>query len=224
MRHWMTFALAMFVSFAVANTADAKKPKPTETEATADAAAPLTITTTGIAAVDGVFTPAGEILGTISGTKTALDNVSKNLTTALGLADGTPLKDALASLKEKAAGKLTVAMNEQGMPELKPSDALPEDVQKALDGFNASIGEISALVPKLAEIPQKAQEVVAAAQALVANPSSLASSGVKPTEIPKVVKAVKNNITVLGKLPTEAGALTTSLKDLATSVQGAFAG
>ena len=223
MRHWMTFALAMFVSFAVVDTAEAKKPKPTDTEAPADPAAPLTITTTGIAAVDDVFAPAGDIVNTVTGTKTALDNVNKNLASSLGMAEGTPLKDALASLKEKAAGKLTVAMNSQGMPELKPSDALPEDVQKALDGFNASIGEISALVPKLAEIPAKAQEVVAAAQALVANPSGLAKSGVKPTEIPKVVKTVKNNITVLTKLPTEAASLTTSLKDLATSVQGAFA-
>ena len=224
MRQWTTFALAMLVSLAVATTADAKKPAPVDPAATtaAPAAVELAMAKTGIADVDNVFMKADEPLKTLNDTKTALDNLNKNLNTALGLADTGSLGDALNSLKTKAAGKITVAMNDKQMPTLKPSDAVPEDVQKAIDGFNKSIDEISALVPKLASLPDQFKEIATAAAGF--NPSTLAKSGVKPTAVPGVLKNIKNNIDVLGKAPTLVTGLIDSTKTLTTSVTSAFSG
>jgi len=104
----------MLVSLAVATTADAKKPKddptatPTTTApATAPAEITLTIAQTGIADVDNVFNKAVDPLKTVNDTKTALDNLNKNLNQALGLADTGSLADAINDLKTKANGKIT---------------------------------------------------------------------------------------------------------------------
>jgi len=113
-------------------------------------------------------------------------------------------------------------MNDHQMPTLKPSDAVPENVQKAIDGFNKSIDEISALVPKLASLPDQFKEIAAAAAGF--NPSTLAKSGVKPTEVPKVLKAIKGNVDTLGKAPTVITGLVDSVKTLTTSVSSAFGG
>jgi len=215
----------MLVSLAVATTADAKKPAPAD-PATTTAAAPgavdLTMIKTGIADVDNIFTKADEPLKTLNDTKTAMDNLTKNLNTALGLGDTGSLTDAINDLKTKAAGKITVAMNDKQMPTLKPSDAVPENVQKAIDGFNQSIDEISALVPKLASLPQQFKDVATAAAGI--NPSSLTKSGVKPIQAPKILGDVKKNIDTLGKAPAVATGLMDSSKTLVSSVTSAFGG
>ena len=226
MRNWISIALAMLVSLSVATTADAKKP-PKDDPATTAAPAPgapvvLTMAPTGIADVDNVFNAAVEPLKTIQDTQTALDNLTKNLNSALGLADGGSLGDALKDLKEKAQGKVTVAMNDKGMPSLKPGDAVPENVQKAIDGFNKSIDEITALVPKLAGLPDQFKQIAASAAAI--SPASLTKSGVKPLEAPKIMKAVTGNIKIIGQAPTLVTGLLDSLKNLPTQVSSAFPG
>jgi hypothetical protein len=222
----MTFALAMLVSVSVATTAEAKKPKteePASTEQSADAEKPsLTMATTGIADVDNVFNAAVEPLKTIQDTQTAIDNLTKNLNTALGLADGGSLSDALNDLKKKADGKIQVAMNDKSMPTLKPSDAVPENVQKAIDGVNASIDEISALVPKLASLPDQFKNI--AAQAAAFNPASLMKSGVKATEAPKIMKSITGNIKVLNEAPNVVTGLLSSVDNLKNSISSTFSG
>jgi len=227
MRHWFTFALAL-VTLTVATSAEAKKPKddstttPTTTEQTAAAPVALAMAQTGIADVDNVFNAAVEPLKTVQDTQTALDNLTKNLNTALGLADGGSLSDALNDLKTKASGKITVAMNDKAMPSLKPSDAVPENVQKAIDGFNKSIDEISALVPKLAGLPDQFKQIAASAAAF--NPASLTKSGVKATEAPKIMKEITGNVKVLGQAPDVVTGLLTSIKALPSTVSSAFPG
>jgi len=220
------FALSVLISLSAATTAEAKKPKEgdttTTTEPAAAAAPVLTMATTGIADVDNVFNQAVDPLKTLQDTQTAIDNLTKNLNTALGLADGGSLNDALADLKTKAAGKVTVAMNDKQMPTLKPSDAVPEEVQKALDGFNASIDEISALVPKLAALPDQFKQIATAAAGF--NPASLTKSGVKATEAPKIMKAITGNLKVLSSAPNVVTGLLDSVKNLTTSVSSTFGG
>lgn len=226
MRHWMNFALAMMVSFSVVTTADAKKPKkgeetPTEqTDAAPAAAATLEIVATGIADVDNVFNQAADPIQTIRDARTTVDNLSKNLGSALGLAEGAALTDALNDLKAKAEGKITVAMNDKAMPALKASDAVPENVQKAIDGVNQSLDEIAALIPKLTDLPGEFKEIVGAAQAI--NPASLANSGVKATEVPKIMKAIKGNLGVITAAPNEVSELMNSIEGLKSSIQSTF--
>jgi len=225
MRNWISVALAMLVSLSVVTTAEAKKPPKEDTTTAAPAAgAPvvLTMASTGIADVDNVFNAAVEPLKTVQDTQAALDNLTKNLNSALGLADGGSLADALKDLKEKAQGKVTVAMNEKGMPSLKPGDAVPENVQKAIDGFNHSIDEITSLVPKLASLPDQFKAIATSAAAI--SPATLTKSGVKPLDAPKVMKAVTGNVKILGQAPTLVTGLLDSIKNLPTQVSSAFPG
>jgi hypothetical protein len=229
MRHLMTFALALLVSFTVSTSAEAKKPKKgtdvaAPVEAPADAAAPvaLEMTMVGIADVDNVFQQAVEPLQIIRDTRNAIDNVGKNLGTALGLAEGAPLADALADLKTKAEGKINVAVGEGGMPTLAASDAVPANVQTAIDAVNSSMREISALVPKLASMPDQFKQIATSAAAI--NPQSLISSGVKPLEAPKMMKTISANLKVLSGAPAEITGLIKSIDDLKSSISSSFGG
>lgn len=232
MRHFVTFALALLVSFTVSNSAEAKKPKKGEEVAApasdaapaTDAAAPIVLemTTVGIADVDNVFQQAVEPLQIIRETRTAVDNVTKNLATALGLTATGSLSDALNDLKSKAEGKINVAIGEGGMPTLAASDAVPANVQAGIDAVNSSVREISALVPKLASLPDQFKQIATTAAAI--NPQSLISSGVKPLEAPKMMKTIGANAKVLSSAPNEITGLLKSIDDLKSSLSSTFAG
>jgi hypothetical protein len=45
---------------------------------------------------------------------------------------------------------------------------------------------------------------------------------VKPTEVPKVLKNIKGNLTILTKAPAEVAALITSVDNLKSSITSAF--
>jgi hypothetical protein len=228
-----TLALALAVSLAVSVDAEAKKDKKKKggddvtTEQVAEESASaepmaLTIETTGIADVDNIFTAAVAPLETIAKTREALDNVGTNLTSVLGLAEGTPLSDALNDLVAKAEGKINVAVGEQGMPKLEPGDAVPENVQQAIDAVNNSVNEVATAAAGLAELPAQFQQVAAAAASI--NPKSLTSSGVKATEIPKTMKKITGNLKVVSSAPGQVEALVKSVDDFKNTLTSAFAG
>ncbi len=234
MRRWTMFALALLVSLGMSDIAHAKKDKKKKggdetTEQPADdaggdeaAADEMTIEVTGVADVDSIFEKANAPIENIKTARMKFDSLSTNLTTALGLPAGTPFKDALADLKTKAEGKLELAMDEKGVPSLKPGDGVPENVSTAVDAVNNGISDVMMAVEALAEVPNQVKEVVAAAQSF--NPQSLISSGVKPLEAPKVMKKVMGNLNVLGKAPDEVKMLGESVAGLKDDLQASFGG
>ena len=230
MRRWTILAVTMLVSFAIVDTADAKKPKKGEEaavegaatgEAAADPAAVETVTieVTGVADVDAIFQPAGDILNSVITARTAIDSLGTNLTTALGLPAGTPFKDALADLKTKAEGKVTIAMDGD-MPKLAAADGIPANVQAAIDAVNGGMANIMTAATALTAVPDKAMEIVNAAKGV--NPSSLA--GVNPTKIPKITKQLAGNIKILTTTPEEAKALINSIGQLKADLSASFSG
>jgi len=232
MRNVMMVSVALLVSLALTNNAEASKKKktpvdePVTTEQPADAAAPvaveeaLEIKTTGIADVDHVFEAAVAPLNTLRDARHAIDDLNNNLVTSLGLTAGTPFADALTDLKAKAEGKLALAIDERGMPKLSASDAVPENVQTALDAVNNGIKNAMDAAEKLTELPNQMKDVIVAGQAI--NAASLSSSGVKVTEAPKILKSVMGNIKTCGKAPEELKAFTDSLMDMKNTLQSTF--
>jgi hypothetical protein len=230
------FALAMLVSLGMSDAAEAGKKKkdkggdtPTEEMASEDGgkAAPeeaaseaLTIEVTGIADIDNVFQKVVDPINNIQTARMKIDGLTANLSTALGLPEGTPFADALADLKTKAEGNIELAMNEQGMPSLKPGDAVPANVTTAVDALNAGIADATEAMKALSELPNQVKEVVAAAQAIT--PQTLISSGVKPLEAPKAVKKMGNNLKVVQKAPDEVKALADSMSGLIGELKGTF--
>lgn len=231
MRHFVTFALALLVSFTMVDSAEAKKPKkvdeatPAQVENATDvgptSAGPLEVSMTGIADVDAIFQKAIDPLNNLKAANNALANLNTNLVTALGLPAGTPIADAIADLKTKAEGKITLAMNEKGMPALSPSDAVPANVQKAIDAVNDGVSQAQIAGEKLTELPSQVKEVVAAAMGIT--PQTLMASGVKPMEAPKQMKTIQSNLKMLGTAPDQAKAFTDQLTSTVSTLKSTFA-
>jgi hypothetical protein len=231
MRHWMKIAVAMVVALSLSNDALAKKPKkdknaPTDTtEQPADgkapeAAATLEIQTTGIADVDNVFQQAVDPLNNLRNARNSLNSLNTNLATVLGLPAGTPIADALNDLKAKAEGKITMAIDEKGLPKLTPGDAVPQNVTDAINAVNQGVSDVMTAVENLAQLPSQMKEVAAAATAI--SPDSLISSGVKPLEAPKLMKTVNSNIKLLGEAPNELVELKASLESTIGTLKSTF--
>jgi hypothetical protein len=233
MRYWMKIALAMVVALSLSDAALAKKPKknpdnPPTTEnpekgGGETAAAPaLEITNTGVADVDNVFQQAIDPLNNLRNARNSINSLNTNLTKALGLADGTPIADAHNDLKTKAEGKITMAIDEKGLPKLTPGDAVPQNVTDAINAVNQGITDVTTVIESLSQLPAQMKEIAAAAAAI--SPDSLINSGVKPLEAPKLMKTVNNNIKVVGEAPNELTALKTALEGTLTSIKSTFGG
>lgn len=230
MRHWMKIALALVVALSFSDDAFAGKKKKgtdatdtTTTEKTdAAPAAAFEIGLTNIADIDAIFQKAIDPLNNLRDTRNALNSLNANFTKALGLADGTPFKDAIADLKTKANGAVTMAMDEKGMPKLTPSDAAPQNVTDAVNALNQGLSDVMTAVEKLTELPTQMKEVAAAAASL--SPDSLIKSGVKPLEAPKMMKTVTGNIKMLGEAPNELIAIKDALAATIEDLKSGFAG
>lgn len=223
MRHFMTFAIALFASFAMIDSAEAKKPKPepaaTE-EKVAEEPMSLEIQQTGVADVDNLFGKAVEPLKTLRGATDSINKMNTDLASALGLAEGTPFADALADLKTKGEGKINAAVAEGGLPQLSASDAVPANVQSAIDAINNGIREGTRMVGELSNLPAEFKEIATAAAAI--NPKSLMSSGVKATEAPKIMKAITTNTKIITSAPDELTRLTDSLTTAKNTIASTF--
>lgn len=235
-RFWVPFALALAVTFTVSDSAEAKKDKKkkkgdeetTEQVETAEGetaeAEPtvLMVEMTGIADVDNVFGKAVAPLQTLQKAGESLDSLNKNLATALALPEGTPFADALSDLTSKAEGKINMAISEKGVPELSAGDAVPENVQNAINAVNDGMKNVMDSVESLTELPGQFKEIIAAAQSI--NPKSLISSGVKPMDAPKIMKTITGNIKTLTKAPEVLKEFTDSVMNTKNTLTGAFGG
>jgi hypothetical protein len=222
MRAWQVFGVVVVVC-AMSVSSFAGKNKDPATTAAADPtqdAVEMEIKSTGAADVDAVFTKADAPLGTVKSVRGHLSDMRIHLTTALALSEGTPIADALADLDQKAGDTIMVAVDTKGMPQLKASDAVPANVQSAIDAFNSGMGDIEKSAENLADIPAQLEEVITAAGAL--NADSLTKSGVPATGIPKAVKTVDHNVKVLKSAKTEAEGILVELAGVKSSVQTLF--
>jgi uncharacterized protein YoxC len=176
----------------------------------------------GIPSIDAVFTKVAEMQRSISTVELSLTSANTNLTTALGLPQGTPFADALADLQQKADGKLKV-VTEGGTPKLTTSDAVPSNVQAGVDAVNGFTGGIGTSVTALQQIPSQAQAVIPEVQALPAKfPAEAKDLGAKVTEIPKMLSAIKNNVDATVQTPARAEAALTALTGTLTTITSTF--
>ena len=228
MRRYIAFALAFAVGLSFVGNAEAKKPKPTEpTEAPAPAPAEgtsestaLEMKTIGIADVDNVFVQANDPLKSINDAKAKLDSLNSNLASALALPAGTPFADALNDLKTKGEGKIKMAVDEKGMPKLSAADAVPANVQSAIDAVNGGVTDLQAAVALLSAVPDQCKQVADAAAGI--QPASL--TGASPTQIPKMMKTVQGNIKTLGLVPDQVKSLVDSAASVVSTLQSTFTG
>jgi hypothetical protein len=190
-----------------------------DTAAFAKDTAPPEITATGIKDFDEVFMQAKDIQTNLTTSKSKLQTANDDVNSSLGLAKGTPFKDAMADLNKKADGKVKVAMTGK-TPTLTAQEGCPANVKASVDATNKAASQISAVVDNMVTLEQQSEELVEKSEHFVEKaPEAISNSGISVTQVPKVTKTVKTNVGIVEKTPGQVKAL----GDEATSMLDAVA-
>lgn len=180
---------------------------------------------TGITSFDNVFREARDLDERVDSAKAALDSGRSTLNAALGLAEGTPFADAVADLKAKAEGKLQVVVEEGGGLSLQASDAVPANVQAAIDSLNATLTSYKTAVADLAGAKE---DVTALVEATKDFPSQIQSDfkslDIKLTELPGKLETVRDNVRIIGNMPERVDKLGGAMQDNIEVLTGTFGG
>ena len=180
----------------------------------------MMIKETGVASFDEVFNKAKALNDTVAAAQTELANLNNAIVTAMGLAEGSPIGDAFAQLKEQAPGMLTVTMDGT-TPSVATNPEAPDNVKAAVDAVNAAASAIPALIENLKAIPDEAKGVATAAAALPAQVAAEVSAGnIEKSAIMSMTKKVKNNVKATGAIPTNASQVITEAGGLLDSIKG----
>lgn len=226
MRSFRIFAALAIISagLVISTPAEAKKDKAAaETGAIVNPfdGVPV-IANCGISAFDEVFAKAGTIQTNVHGIYDGLSSARTNVNTVMGVGADAPLATALEGLKTNAAGKLSIAMDGT-MPKLKASDAVPENVTKALDAVNGLVTAGAKAVTDSAALVDQVKELVAAAKGF---PMKLPT--LLPTLTPELVKTApgitKDNVKAVGALPDQIKAIADQVTGIFGDIKGVFGG
>lgn len=207
---------ALFLGFGQADALAKKEKAPKEQTATSEM---VEIVMTGIAEADSkIFQPAKDIHDTLAGIENDLKSGTDAFTSALGITQGTPLKDALADLKAKAGDNLEVAMN-GAKPSVSVKDAAPENVKAAVASLNSFIDLHVSALDKAKDLPAQAQALVASAQSL--DPAAMAKeAAANPMDVPKVLKTINNNLKAVKTTPDRVKNVTGTLTGNVDAIKG----
>lgn len=185
---------------------------------------------TGIKSFDRVFKEVGDIDTRLASAESELRLGRQNLNTALGLPKGTPFADALADLQNKAEGKLRLGVSNGAVPKLEPTDAVPSNVQAAVDGFNGFTANLTSSITDVSHLSSDITRLVDATAHMPENlvaEFSKSSGGVSIIEklfvLPKAVKATGHNIKIVTGLDDRVTSLSHRMTDLVDLVNDSFA-
>ncbi|MCA9490146.1 MAG: hypothetical protein KC621_09485 [Myxococcales bacterium] len=183
---------------------------------------------TGIEAFDSVFARVGEIDAQLTSTETELRTGKRNLNSALDLQRGTPLTDGITELQKRAEGKLQVTLTKGNVPTLSATDAIPTNVQSAVDAVNALslnmttsltgmqslVPEIQGLIDEAGHMPDRLKDEFSGGSANLVD---------QLFKLPKTTKALKADIDLTMGLDDRAMSLTNRMTDLLDLVTTEFA-
>ena len=207
---------ALLLGFGQGDAFAKKEKAPKETKETTEM---VEIVMTGIAEADSkVFEPAKAIHDTLAGIENSLKTGTDAFTSALGVTQGTPFADALASLKANAGDSLSVAMD--GVkPKITVADAAPDNVKAAVSSLNDLVNAHVAAMDQAKDLPAQAQALVAAAQTL--DPAAMAKqAAANPMDVPKVLKTINNNLKTVKTTPDRVKNVTGTLTGNVEAIKG----
>lgn len=114
---------------------------------------------------------------------------------------------------------------EGGKPKVAVKPGASPKVTQAVGAINELVAAMSKASADLATVPKDAMALVQEAKALPGQvPSMAKSAGLKPTQVPKVLKGVKSNIGALGSIPGEIKALVDDITSMFKLIQQTLAG
>ena len=184
------------------------------------------IESTGIASFDRVFEKVGSIDTTLSKVEGSLRSAKLNLSTALALEQGTPLRDALAELQRTAGGKISLVQRGK-IPTLSVADGVPSNVRTAVNAVNDLVGNLSGSMDELVALPGQISGLVKETKDF---PSQLRAEFSKDSsgllallfKLPKVSSALRHNLAVVTGLPDRTVRVTERSTEILGVVTSSF--
>lgn len=217
---WGWVVLGLLVSSLSAEAADKKKKKGKEDEG---------IILTGLPAFDSVFKRVGEIDRRLSASEGQLRSGKSNLNSALDLKRGTPISDGIAELRSRAEGKVSIAVDKRAMPKLTVDEAVPSNVQSAIDAVNAMTGNFATSLVELRALAPEIDGLVKETTKMPARLKDEFTKGGGGTldklfTLPKVSKALTHDIGITAGLADRTTSVTTRMTDVLSVVTTEFGG
>ena len=186
------------------------------------------ITLVGIASFDEVFSEAKSVDDALTNARKQRHQARKNVNSVMGLDKKTAFGDALNELNQRANGKVKVAMK-GNTPSLSVSDAVPTNVQEAIDAVNSAISLYSSLAKELQDVPPRCKAAVKKAKKLEVSElkDELGGFTLNISELREridTVKQFKTNLEVTAGLPKKAQNLISNLAGDVQAVSSVFPG
>lgn len=177
-----------------------------------------------IAEFDPTLTRAKEIHDTLAGVENKLRDANKGLATALKMPETTSLDEMLAELKKRANNKIEVGLEKGRVPKLKATDAVPSDVQAAIDTVNGMMDDLGASLEKVEGLPQQVQGLIGEVKAFPGQLSVdlLKKNNLGATDLPKVTKTLGTDVKAIEATPERIKGVTDQTMGMFQKVQNAF--
>lgn len=185
-----------------------------------EASSELVIEDTGVAKVDAFYDKVETMVGQLQSAQADMDSANAKLAEALGLAEGTPLADALADLQAKAEGKIELVL-EGTKPTLKPADGCPENVQNAIDATNAMADKLVAAMETVQGVATDIKPLITEAADM---PAAIAESDLGLKDKAVATKTAASNLKTTKQVPVEADALAGKCNDSLQLIKSTFGG
>jgi hypothetical protein len=180
----------------------------------------------GIESIDAVFKRLDRLDKKVRDAEREVNTSQRNLNKALGIKNDQPIQKALDNLQKRAEGKVKVA-TKGGPPRLEPTDAVPANIQQAIDAVNAMVKSFIAAIDDLKDVPKLSKALIDECKALPNSLRAEVASGPGGFigvifELPKALKAVTNNIKVASSLPKRTVTVTTKMANVVGTVTNEF--
>ncbi len=180
----------------------------------------LEIVDTGVTKVDNFYDGVESIITELQAAQADVDGANAELASALGLAEGTPVADALAELAAKADGKVELVM-EGTKPTLQASEAVPADVQAGIDATNNMATKLTAAAATLQGIGARVAPMITEAGDM---PAAIAESDLGLKDKAVATKNTAANLKTTKEVKNEAATLGNSCGETLGLIKSSFGG
>jgi len=176
---------------------------------------------------DAFFSNAVALGKAVADARVAMDAAPAALNKAMNVAEATDFQTAVANIRAKLQGKMTVTMTvipagTQVTVVVVPGVTLTPDEQAMLDAYKSVAADVVAIEAKLVPVAGKTAEL-AAQGALLATSARSDFTGLKMiTTLPSVVAGISKVTTALTTIKTEAPALVDRSKVMTAAIAAAL--
>lgn len=176
---------------------------------------------TGVSQFDPSFAKGKTMHDTLQSAEDKLAVANKSLAKALAVPETTSIDDMLAELKKRAGNKIEVGLEKGRIPKIKPTDAVPSDVQAAIDALNGSMDALGGALEQVELLPAQAMALVTEVKEFPSqiSPDLLKQNNLSATDLPKVTKKTGANLKAIEATPERIKGVTDQTMNMFTKVQ-----